>query len=75
MDKGCKCNGNGTQSGQNLRATVALQRVISWQLGGDPANAEDAKRILSSALRIDTPNAPDLAAEQGVAFKAWEGEA
>jgi len=36
---------------------------ISAQLGGDLADAEDAKRILISAFRIDTRNDPDLAGE------------
>ena len=36
---------------------------ISTQLGGDLADAEDAKRILISAFRIDTRNDPDLANE------------
>lgn len=36
---------------------------ISTQLGGDMADAEDAKRILISAFRIDTRNDPDLANE------------
>ena len=92
---------------------------IAQQIGGDLADAEDAKRILISAFRIDTRNDPDLmgewakfgdvrmgrglrgevvllgiqsrdftiklarafiawlyafGAEQGVRFKAWEGD-
>ncbi|WP_235505237.1 recombination protein NinB [Acidovorax sp. Leaf160] len=92
---------------------------ISRQLGGQLADAEDAKRILISAFKIDTRNDPDLAedwakfgevrmghglrgevvlmgvqsrdftiklarafiewlyafgVEQGVQFKAWEGD-
>ena len=41
----------------------SLIAQISQQLGGDLADAEDAKRILISAFRIDTRNDPDLAAE------------
>lgn len=36
---------------------------IAEQLGGQLADAEDAKRILISAFRIDTRNDPDLASE------------
>ena len=38
---------------------------IAEQLGGQLADAEDAKRILISAFRIDTRNDPDLAVEWG----------
>ena len=36
---------------------------IAQQIGGDLADAEDAKRILISAFRIDTRNDPDLMGE------------
>ena len=36
---------------------------IAQQIGGDLADAEDAKRILISAFRIDTRDDPDLAGE------------
>lgn len=36
---------------------------IAEQLGGQLADAEDAKRILISAFRIDTRNDPDLSVE------------
>ena len=121
------------QAGHRLALTVApetrrdnhnrhfhsLIGQISAHVGGDLADAEDAKRILISAFRIDTRNDADLArewakfgdvrmgrglrgevvlmgiqsrdftiklarafiewlyafgAEQGVTFKAWEGD-
>ena len=48
---------------ENRRDNHNRHFQISTQLGGDLADAEDAKRILISAFRIDTRNDPDLANE------------
>ena len=52
-----------TRRGNHNRHFHSLISQISQQMGGDLADAEDAKRILISAFRIDTRNDPDLAAE------------
>ncbi len=52
-----------TRRDSHNRHFHSLISQISKQLGGDLADAEDAKRILISAFRIDTRNDPDLAAE------------
>ena len=52
-----------TRRGNHNRHFHSLISQISQQMGGDLTDAEDAKRILISAFRIDTRNDPDLAAE------------
>lgn len=52
-----------TRRGNHNRHLHSLIGQISQQIGGDLADAEDAKRILISAFRIDTRSDPDLAAE------------
>ena len=52
-----------TRRGNHNRHFHSLISQISQQIGGDLTDAEDAKRILISAFRIDTRSDPDLAAE------------
>lgn len=52
-----------TRRDNHNRHFHSLIGQISKQIGGDLADAEDAKRILISAFRIDTRNDPDLAGE------------
>lgn len=52
-----------TRRDNHNRHFHSLIGQISQQLGGELADAEDAKRILISAFRIDTRNDPDLAGE------------
>ncbi len=52
-----------TRRDNHNRHFHSLIGQISQQLGGDLADAEDAKRILISAFRIDTRNDSDLAGE------------
>lgn len=52
-----------TRRDNHNRHFHSLIAQISTQIGGDLADAEDAKRILISAFRIDTRNDGDLAAE------------
>ena len=52
-----------TRRDNHNRHFHSLIAQITKQLGGDLADAEDAKRILISAFRIDTRNDSDLAGE------------
>ena len=52
-----------TRRDNHNRHFHSLIGQISEQIGGDLADAEDAKRILISAFRIDTRNDEDLARE------------
>lgn len=52
-----------TRRDNHNRHFHSLIAQISKQVGGDLADAEDAKRILISAFRIDTRNDTDLAGE------------
>mgnify|MGYP000883414931 CR=1 FL=1 len=52
-----------TRRDNHNRHFHSLIGQISDQVGGDLADAEDAKRILISAFRIDTRNDADLAGE------------
>ena len=52
-----------TRRDNHNRHFHSLIAQISKQVGGDLADAEDAKRILISAFRIDTRNDTDLADE------------
>lgn len=52
-----------TRRDSHNRHFHSLISQISKQIGGDLADAEDAKRILISAFRIDTRADSDLAAE------------
>ena len=52
-----------TRRDNHNRHFHSLISQISKQLGGDLADAEDAKRILISAFRIETRNDGDLATE------------
>ena len=55
--------GTETRRSNHNRHFHSLIGQISAQIGGDLADAEDAKRILISAFRIDTRNEPDLKEE------------
>ena len=52
-----------TRRDNHNRHFHSLIAQIAKQVGGDLADAEDAKRILISAFRIDTRNDTDLAGE------------
>lgn len=49
-----------TRRDNHNRHFHSLIGQISEQVGGDLANAEDAKRILISAFKMDTQNDPDF---------------